>query len=128
MKTLFGTILVLALSSLHAMAADKAATESDEAALARVRAEILSLIGQAPCRNLVHCRLLPLGLRPCGGPAEYLAYSSGFSDRTALETKASEYAFLLEEIQSTQAGACVVLPEPQAVCTDNRCRVQPKGK
>ncbi|MFN0316475.1 MAG: hypothetical protein ACKVQA_15745 [Burkholderiales bacterium] len=119
---------ILAAAALPVLASEKIVEESDEAALDRVKGEILSLIGQAPCRNIVHCRLLPLGRRPCGGPAEYLAYSSGFSDRTALETKASEYAFLLEEIQSGQVGACVVLPEPQAVCIDNRCRVQPRGK
>lgn len=126
MRTSF--IALLAAASLPVLAADKGTEESDEAALARVKTEILSLIGEAPCRNIVHCRLLPLGRRPCGGPVEYMAYSSGFSDRTALETKAAEFAFLQEEVQSAQVGACVVLPEPQAVCIDNRCRVQPKGK
>lgn len=117
---------VAALLALTLSAVDAAEPESDEAALVRIKADIVKMIGAARCRNLVHCRLLPLGLDACGGPAEVLAYSSGFTDITALETKASEYAFVLEEIQSRRpppAGECRKRPEPQAVCIDNHCKV-----
>lgn len=100
--------------------------DSDEAALARIRADIVKMIGSASCRNLVHCRLLPLGMDRCGTPREYLAYSSGFTDITALETKASEFAFVQEELLSKSAdsaGECKARPEPQAVCVDHHCKV-----
>lgn len=100
--------------------------DTDEAALARIRGEIIQMIGAARCRNLVHCRLLPLGMDTCGAPTEYLAYSSAFTDIAALETKASEYAFLQEELQGRQAEppGCKTRAQPQAVCIDNHCRVQ----
>lgn len=119
MVTIFGAML-----AAWALAARTA--ESDEAALARVHDEIVTMIGSGLCRNLVHCRLLPLGLSPCGGPSQYLAYSSGLGDPAALETKASEYAFLEEEVRNKKptADPCLPLPPHQAVCIDNHCRAQ----
>jgi len=97
----------------------------DEAQLKVLRAEIVEMIGDASCVNLVHCRLLALGTRPCGGPDEYLAYSSHIADRAALENKALEYALIQEDVQRAKsiAGICVVLPQPRLACVDRRCRV-----
>lgn len=97
----------------------------DEVQLEARRAEILKMIGEAPCVNLVHCRLLALGTRPCGGPDEYLAYSSHTADRVTLENKALDYALQQEDIQRAGGvvGICVVVPEPQVACVQGRCRV-----
>lgn len=96
--------------------------ESDAEAAARLRTEIARLIGDAPCSNVVNCRVLGLGARPCGGPEEYVAYST-WTQRDAIEGKALEYGFLREELlaQRDHAGACVVLPEPQVACVNRRC-------
>lgn len=107
------------------------AAESDEVAMARIRAEILAAIGPGLCRNLVHCRLLPLGQSPCGGPTDYLAYSSGLGNPAALETDASEYAFLEEEVRNKKPQTfdkCLPLAPHQAVCIDNRCRARAVSK
>jgi len=97
----------------------------DEAQLKALRVQIFDMIGDASCVNLVHCRLLALGARPCGGPDEYLAYSSHMANRTALENKALEYALLQEDMQQgkSMVGVCVVLPQPRLACVDRRCRV-----
>ncbi len=97
----------------------------DEAQLEALRAEIVKTIGDAPCVNVVHCRLLALGTRPCGGPDEYLAYSSHTADRATLENKALDYALVQEDVQRARsvAGICVVVPEPRLACIDRRCRV-----
>jgi hypothetical protein len=94
--------------------------------LRALRQEILQLIGNAPCANLVHCRALALGNRPCGGPAEYLAYSSFTNNRELIEAKAFEYTFLYEELQRGEqaVGACAVLPQPRLQCVDRRCRIE----
>jgi hypothetical protein len=99
------------------------AAGSDEAALKTMREQIVKSIGEARCINLVHCRVLPLGARPCGGPSEYLAYSSSTGNREMLEAKAYEYSFLEEEVnrKNSAAGACAVLPEPRVACIDGRC-------
>jgi hypothetical protein len=100
-------------------------TSGDEAQLEALRGEILAMIGAAPCANVVHCRLLALGTRPCGGADEYLAYSSHTVNRAVLENKALEYTLIQEDVQRAKsiAGVCVVLPEPRLDCVDRRCRV-----
>ncbi len=108
-----------------ALAADSgasAANTSDEAELERLHHEIVTMIGQPRCVNLVHCRVLPLGSRPCGGPAEYLAYASS-ANRELLESKAYEYGFLQEEINRSRGavGTCQALAAPRVDCVDARC-------
>jgi len=102
-----------------------ASASSDEQALKAVRSEIVNLIGEPRCANLVHCRVLALGARPCGGPSEYLAFSSLTANRETLEAKAYEYTFLEEEVNrsKTALGSCEVLPAPRATCVDGRCTV-----
>jgi hypothetical protein len=98
---------------------------SDEAQLEALRSEIIQMIADAPCVNVVHCRVLALGSRPCGGPDEYLAYSSHTPNKTVLENKALEYTLIQEDVQRARsvAGVCTVLPKPQLACIDQRCRV-----
>ena len=115
------------LGALFSSAPSWAADGPDaEAELQSLRAAIVELIGRAPCANLVHCRLLALGTRPCGGPDEYLAYSSVTGQKIVLENKAVEYGLLQEELQRTRgaAGVCVMLPEPRLACVGGRCRVE----
>jgi len=116
---------VLVCCMLLGAAAVSAQSTGDEAQLQALRAEILKMIGQAPCANLVHCRVLPLGVRPCGGPDEYLAYNGVLTDRAALENKALDYALIQEDLLRAKsvAGPCVVLPEPRLSCREGRCRV-----
>lgn len=116
--------LVAVLGSMGSLMAADAGDAEDE--LESLRAAIIKLIGQAPCANLVRCRLLALGTRPCGGPDEYLAYSSITVQRIVLENKAVEYGLLQEELQRAggAAGACVMLPEPRLACVGGRCRAE----
>jgi hypothetical protein len=126
MGTLFRAPLVALLAAAAAGCASAAETAAMEAEIKALRAEIGKEIGNAPCANLVHCRLLPIGVRPCGGPDEYLAYSSITGDRTQLENKAFEYGLLQEDLHRARGtvGTCVMLPEPRLVCVDNRCRTE----
>ena len=118
-----GLAAVYALGAGGAMAADTALIEAELQAL---RAQIVKTIGTASCANLVHCRLLPLGTRPCGGPDEYLAYSSNRTDKTQLENLALGYALLQEDLHRARSpiGPCVMLPAPRLLCLDNRCRAE----
>ena len=115
-------LAMIALPALPDEASDT--SSSDAAALRDLHQEIVQLIGEPRCANLVHCRLLPLGSRPCGGAAEYLPYSSITANREVLEAKAYEYGFLQEELQRSNGsvGTCEVLPEPRVACIDGRCR------
>jgi hypothetical protein len=100
-----------------------AATGTDEEALANLHQQIVTLVGEPRCENIVHCRVLALGSRPCGGPAEYVAYSSITGNRELLEAKAYEYGFLQEEVNRAHgaAGACDALAQPRVACVNGRC-------
>ncbi len=91
--------------------------------LAKLRKEIVDLVGPASCMNLVQCRVAAIGIDSCGGPAEYLAYSWLSTDKGALETKIAEYNFLQEDLQKKQqpAASCAALREPTAACVNGRC-------
>jgi hypothetical protein len=119
-----GTLAVTCAALCVTAGADQA---GDEAQLKALHAEIVQLIGAAPCINLVHCRVVALGIRPCGGAAEYLAYSNlaGQNKREAIEAKAYEYTFLYEDLQraAKQVGTCQVLVQPRPACVDSRCRI-----
>jgi hypothetical protein len=110
---------------LLSMPVPAAAAGSDEEALASLHQQIVALIGEPRCENIVHCRLLALGSRPCGGAAEYLAYSSIAGKREILEAKAYEYSFLQEEANHARgiSGTCEVLDQPRVACVNGRCTV-----
>jgi hypothetical protein len=117
---------IAALSAVLALIvplAAAAASASDEEALDNLHQQIVALIGEPRCENIVHCRLLALGSRPCGGPAEYLAYSSIAGKREVLEAKAYEYGFLQEEVNRARglSGTCDVLAQPRLACVNGRC-------
>lgn len=123
MRAFFILCFALALTgcAAHVLA------ESDAQAAQRLRSEIAKLIGEANCRNIVNCRILGLGFRPCGGFEEYVAYSIWETKREDLEIKAMSYNFLREELVAAgqQMGTCEVLPEPRAACINSRCVTRP---
>ena len=103
------------------------AAESDAEAVARLRNEITAAIGEAKCRNLVNCRIVGLGVRPCGGPEEYVAYSIWNTDREQISILVSEYNLLKEDLMldSAEMGTCEVLPEPDVNCIRSQCVMVP---
>ena len=103
------------------------AAETDAEAVARLRNEINDAIGDAKCRNLVNCRIVGLGVRPCGGPEEYVAYSIWNTDREEISILVSEYNLLKEDLMhdSGQAGTCEVLRKPGVDCIRAQCVLVP---
>lgn len=103
------------------------AAESDAEAVTRLRNEITAAIGEAKCRNLVNCRIVGLGVRPCGGPEEYVAYSIWNTDREQISILVSEYNLLKEDLMldSDEMGTCEVLPEPDVNCIRSQCVMVP---
>jgi hypothetical protein len=125
-RVVLAAALVLGAGGARLAEASQADPAALEAELKALRAQIVDIIGPASCANLVHCRLLPLGVRPCGGPDEYLAYGSIRTDRTRLENLAVEYGLVQEDLHRARgtAGPCVMLPAPRLLCVDNRCRTE----
>ena len=104
--------------------------ESDAEAAAQLRERITAMTDHARCNNMVNCRVIGLGSRPCGGPEEYVAYSIWDTKVDEIESLAAEYNFLREElgILSGDVGSCDVLPEPAVNCVNARCVTVPSGR
>jgi hypothetical protein len=103
------------------------AAQSDGEDALRLRDELASAIGEARCRNLVNCRIVGLGVRPCGGPEEYVAYSIWDTDRQQIANLVFEYNLLKEDmmLDSDAVGTCEQLQKPAVDCVRDRCVIMP---
>ena len=122
--TVIAFLFVLSVTGVALPGFGDAVAAGDDAAEAkRLRGEITEAIGDARCRNLVNCRVVGLGARPCGGPEEYVAYSIWDTDREHIDNLVFEYNLLSEDLmlESDMAGACVVIPKPGVDCIHDRC-------
>lgn len=84
-----------------------------------LQAQVQRLIGRAACDNDSQCRTLPLGVRACGGPEAYLAWSALGTDQAALRRAAERYSQWQAQ-QQARGGAmsiCMVEADPGAVCS-----------
>ena len=79
---------------------------------------IQSEIGTAVCDDDSQCRSAGVGMKPCGGPEAYLAWSSKVTDRTRLEALLAQHrdARRRENERSGVASDCRVTTDPGAVC------------
>lgn len=67
-----------------------AAVEQDKT-IEQVADEIDELIGNAEADSIEQCAIMPVGVKPAGGPWGYLVYSSKDTDRGELEDLVSDY-------------------------------------
>jgi len=74
-----------------------------------------------PCEDEKKWRLAPIGQKPCGGPARYIAYSSTM-DTLAFMKKVDQYTS--ESIKYNQkwkpASNCAVVNPPKLRCENGR--------
>lgn len=80
----------------------------DRADLEELRREILEMVEDASASDVRFCREIALGVKPCGGPWEYLVYSVETTDSVALQLKVAEYNRLQREYneETGQASDC----------------------
>jgi hypothetical protein len=95
--------------------------------LPEVRAAIDSVIGEAPASDISQCRLIALGVRPCGGPRMYRAYAMGDTDSTYLAGLADIYERLDRERNAELGliGTCEVLARPELAFEGGQCVTRP---
>ena len=95
----------------------------DLARLATLKTELDLLVGEASCSELSECRALPFGAKPCGGPWEYLIYSSINSDTLKIQEKVDEYNEWNEVINARYgySSDCSQAEAPQLLCLNGKC-------
>ncbi len=78
------------------------------------------------CEQDSHCKVLAKGVRPCGGPEQFLVYSALGTDEPLL-LQTSEQFTLLRQQQHQRLGtisSCELLLEPVASCQQQQCVLQ----
>lgn len=92
----------------------------DEAGL---RQRITDAVGPASCIADADCQTLPMGVKSCGGPASWLAWSTRQSDGAQLSALAAELAARQRQRLEAAgiASTCSVVPDPGAACRAGRC-------
>jgi len=86
---------------------------------------IKELIGRAACDADQQCQVLPVGARPCGGPASYLAWSSAATSGSELQALAERYR-AEQQAANTRSGMvsdCRAIAPPAAVCRAGACQL-----
>lgn len=82
--------------------------------------EIIDYIAGFECNNSENCNTIALGVKPCGGPTEFLTFPSSV-DLNELEAMVESYNQLNLEynIQTNAVSDCSVVQPPQTVGCDN---------
>jgi hypothetical protein len=88
-----------------------------------IRASITQQIGTASCTSPSVCRTLPLGVKPCGGPRQFLVYSLSSTDSVRLAADAARYneAEAQKNRDKGMVSDCSVLMAPKVNCVSGKC-------
>lgn len=91
--------------------------------------QIRQLTANPQADTLAQCRLVPLGHKPCGGPASYLVYSVKNLDEQDLLQKIEQYSRLSQARQQAAGlvSDCAIVPEPVLAIRDGLCVAVPAG-
>lgn len=88
-------------------------------------AQIRTLTADASCSDNGQCRSLPIGAMACGGPQDYLPYSSLRTNEKEVRELAERYKAerQAEIVKTGQMSICRHMPDPGAVCVSGTCRL-----
>lgn len=117
----YALVLVLLLAGCGSTSTPEAQAPGDD--LAELRRQIDVEIGEAEAGSVAACRVMPLGHKPCGGPAGYVAYSTEASDEGRLRALAERYTDL-QRAWNEERGMmsdCAITPEPEPALEGGRC-------
>ena len=110
-----------------AQPAPAASSSSREGSGPALHAQVQQLIGRAACDSDAQCRTLPLGVRACGGPETYVAWSVLGTDQAALQRAGERYGQwqAQQQARSGTMSICMVETDPGAVCSRSATTAQP---
>lgn len=117
----YALVLLLVLAGCGSTAAPE--TEAPGDSLEALRQQIDVEVGDAEAGAAAACRVMPMGHKPCGGPATYLAYSTEASDEERLRALTARYT-ALQRARNEELGLmsdCAMTPEPEPMWEGGRC-------
>lgn len=97
----------------------EAQADADLQALKDLRQEIDSTAGSVSCTNADDWRISPIGSKPCGGPAAYLAYPKKLE--TEILPKIQDYTQKQSDYNRKKGlmSDCAIVPAPAGVKCEN---------
>ena len=86
--------------------------------------QIKDMIGK-DCSNSGQCEVIAFGSKPCGGPWEYLVYSSSGTDVELLIEKDNTYNQFQNEynMKNGIGSDCAFVMPPEVSCADGKCQI-----
>jgi len=92
----------------------------DQEKIEKLRNEILALSESVPCDNPQEWRFIPMGYKACGGPQEYVLYSTKI-DTNDFKKKVEEYTIETRNLSKkwSIASDCMYVLPPGGVKCDN---------
>jgi hypothetical protein len=120
-----GFVVALVACLVACGQSQEVASQSHEARMAGLDMRIRAAIGTAACTADAQCKALAFGEKACGGPAQYLAYSTQGTDVKALESLAAQHRKASVDFNkaSGRMSDCMVVVEPALACKAGRCVV-----
>lgn len=110
---LFGTTLLLF----------SCASTNQDKTIEQVAEEIDELVGNAEADSIEQCAIMPIGVKPAGGPWGYLVYSTKDIDQSKLEELVNDYNKLDAERneESDAFSTADFATEPSLKIQDGSC-------
>ncbi|MBU0912384.1 MAG: hypothetical protein KKF22_07585 [Gammaproteobacteria bacterium] len=132
-KTLTLSLLVLSLVGCATVPADKdKLTTQLDGPLAQLQLDtrqlqlrLERLTENKECQQDNQCKVIGVGARPCGGPDQYLFYSTLHTDEKMLSYTNDRYQKLKKQ-QNEKLGlmsTCQMLMPPVSACIENKCAI-----
>lgn len=132
-KTLTLSLLVLSLTGCATVPADKdnLATQLDgplaqlQLDTRQLQLRLERLTENKECQQDSQCKVIGVGARPCGGPDQYLLYSTLHTDEKMLSYTNDRYQKLKKQ-QNEKLGlmsTCQMLMPPVSACIENKCAI-----
>ena len=124
-KLLFSLLTFTFLFTATTCESDEVETTCEDriSELQELKTEIDELIALSICTESSECKVIAFGSKPCGGPWEYLVYSSSI-DEEQLEALVETYNILEEDynLNCDTASDCMFVTEPtELACEDGKC-------
>ena len=97
--------------------------------LLKMRQAILTQVRDAPCSSPSVCRTIAFGEKACGGPRQYLIYSTSATDSARLAREVARYneAERKRTREEGRMSDCMAMMRPQVSCITSQCRAATAG-
>jgi hypothetical protein len=123
MKTHILKILILGFIIFSSCKENSVDALPDEQKLSQLKTEIETFAKNKACSGGDNCRVVGIGSKPCGGPAEYLIYSLTNTDEKQLIAKVNEYNILAKAYNDKNpiVSNCIAEQPPTIDCLNGVC-------